>query len=701
MKMSVVNNMSHKNEEEKPTLSVRPSKSLLSNRAQLLEMKERIGVKKYSKIRYNTTVHKQKKGEPNAPRAAPQNEIKDLCARLNNMCPREVKGVGKAFDALVKRVEKKIEKKKNYFKNNRWKRAQDANELVKHQVVYETLDGRIHRFSITIPSRIRPDIISYTTCVQVYSKLNFHDFRIALQSYIQERLLAIKMSETPKSNFVNKALDCVDDKISNILNGINCPHCSKNNKCSTCILDKPGCLSNHQLRVLEDIIIAFVQVLLKRDVMTFIFEFIRILKTMFGVSIVNFDYVKLLPHILNPIIRCACFVNIKISDVTGFDITQIIEFLMNLFNFGPEKKAQDSKIKNSDDLGGKPLDEMGTFDTKLSDWMDTDIFRFGSNWFSYMCYLCISKKDCTNLPFLGDLMRATIDDGKKTSKDLLKYSIKTMEFVISKGKFCIEHGFITTFYHSSSTLSSVRRRYDRLCEQYLCKGNPKVYGLDIKVFAKELSAMRKELTDLSRIGSLKVKDEISKMLTRVIVMDNDIRSDANVFKTRRAPFSLLIWGKTAIAKSTFVDLTTKVNCDVHGYKYAPEYIYTKNNDDERMDGYKSDMHTTVCDDVGNKHPNFSMNGDPSVTNIIQFNNNVASLTRQAEVEDKGKIPFQSDFIYFTSNTEHINAMYYMCYPAAVMRRFNYILKLELKPAYATNGMFDATKPDIDYTSFNF
>jgi hypothetical protein len=704
----VVNDMSPKYEVERPSEnSVRSSCSSLSRLSQLLLLKERVGPEKYSKIRYFQTLKKTKRNEPKSKIKINKKEIKDLCTKLETMSAGQTKSVGKAFNTIVKRVDKKLERQKDHFKNQRWKRiqileAQSGNEYV--SIPYDALfkDDQQSKLIFDLPRNLIPEIVDYITRLNEIRCFREADYIKLVNAHIKRLETYYKKKEDnvlAKITYKRKLYNGFND----VLGSLSCPYCAPNQKCAVCILDDPRDLfTTHQARVIEDIAIAFIQIVTQRNIQTFVLEFIRIIKTMYGVSICKFDYVNLLPSIINPILSLMGYTTGFLEDTTGLDVFKIVEFFQKLFDRNETFKPAQADVPTGPDpalFGYKPMDEMGITDTLASDWMETDLFTFVSNWFCYMCYLCVSKKQCAHMPIFGDLMKSTIGYGKDISADLMKYTIKTIEFIMKKGRFMLTHNFITTFYHNKSSLISLRTRYDRICENYPARVNPSIYEVDYEQYAADVASLRRELTELSRVGTNRVREEICKMLSKIILIDNDLRSDKHVYRDRMSPYSLLIWGNTSIAKTVFTQITTKANCDFHDLPYAPEFIYTM-NEDERMDGYKSNMHTIISDDAGNRNPNVCPTGDPVVSSIIQIDNNIAAVTRQADLDSKGKVPIHSLFHYMTANTEHINSMFYMTHPSAVMRRFNYILKLELKPGVATDGMFDYKKvedPDV----FNF
>jgi hypothetical protein len=639
------------------------------SKTNIIALKKKLGTSKVNKIVFN---HKHPNMNYTTPKYIVDKHINDLCDKIKQATLGEIPLIRSDINGALTHVQRTLERRKNKFKDKRWKRAQAGIEYtLRTDETILTLEGRtkkIDQFEHKVVVQLRhvPILINFQEILNGMSNLDQNTWLLLMDAKIADLEFMPEESSMPNAKF--NAID--------FINSFKCPHCFDDHRCRTCLLEKKKLgINNHSLRVIEDIVIAFIQIYTYRDAQIFFFEMVRIIKTIFGVAIVGLDFIDVVSSIIHLVATMADLSGDLMTYARNvFDINSAYTFFTKLFE---EKQAQG-----------------------LSDWMETDLFRYTSNWFSYLCYLSLSRGKCSNLPFIGDLMRATLEDGRRVSKDILKFTIKTIEFILTKGRQALEFGFVTTFYHSKATMIDLAKRYDDVCTKYLCKGNPSVYKLDYHKFVNDLQKLKIELSELSRIGTVTVREKINTMLAQVIRMLNDVQSDAEILKTRKAPFSLLVWGKTAIAKSTFLELTSKILCDVHSKEYAPEYIYTM-NDDERLDGYKSHMHTMIMDDIGNKHPNVCPNGDAMVNMIIKVVNNVAAISEQAVAEAKGNIPIMVDFLLLTANTEHVNAQYYLTYPAALMRRFNYIIQLQLKDKYAINGMFDAEKVDIDEDTFDF
>lgn len=421
---------------------------------------------------------------------------------------------------------------------------------------------------------------------------------------------------------------------------------------------------DHIASFLEDLLIGFINVAYNRNLVSFVVSTLTIIKSISRKALIN---------------------------------TNVQDLALNMFKLyiSAEKqgmyylKKYISKCPTWEDL----LNYLHTyFDAPVTqgeygDWMDTELFRMVTGWFAYLCYVVVSPKAIKDMPFLGDLLQSMRKEGKEKSQTILRYAINSVEWIITKGRQWNELGFKTTFYHSKNTYIEIVKRYDQAVIDFEKMGNPEIYGLDIWEFHTRLQDLYRDLHEIVKAVPQKDKLAVQKVFTHVVQMFNRLNSKDEIMKERIAPFALLFWGNTSVAKSQFLDLSWITLCRILSLKAEPKFKYTANND-ERLDGFQTHMHTMVLDDVGNMKDSFCPNGDKKVMNIIDIKNNVPYITEQAVAELKGQIPLKIKLLLMTANTDHINAGVYLNYPAAIYRRIEYYVHLELKPQYMENGMFN-------------
>lgn len=187
------------------------------------------------------------------------------------------------------------------------------------------------------------------------------------------------------------------------------------------------------------------------------------------------------------------------------------------------------------------------------------------------------------------------------------------------------------------------------------------------------------------------------------------------FGTRKAPFGVLLFGKTAQMKSTltswiFNQFADAVKDIVPLKRDFSMYSYVKNPSDPRWDNFKSEKWAIILDDLSIQKPEAS-NGVPEDLNVaLRVQNNVPYIPEQAALEDKGQTPLNNYLTIGTTNLDHMNVTHYFTNCHAQMRRWDVKLEVVLKKAYSLpNGMVDksAIPPHIsqydlwDFTLFDF
>jgi len=156
--------------------------------------------------------------------------------------------------------------------------------------------------------------------------------------------------------------------------------------------------------------------------------------------------------------------------------------------------------------------------------------------------------------------------------------------------------------------------------------------------------------------------------------------------SRDAPFSLLYFGGSSLAKTTLQDLTHSHFAKTHGLPEGDEYKYTRTCQDEFFSGFNTQMWSIIVDDIANLNPNLGL--DPSMSEVLQIRNNAPFCPPQADLADKGKTPMMCKFFQASTNTKDLNAHAYYNNTLAIMRRWNFIVTVTLKAEFAqvVNGV---------------
>jgi len=167
-------------------------------------------------------------------------------------------------------------------------------------------------------------------------------------------------------------------------------------------------------------------------------------------------------------------------------------------------------------------------------------------------------------------------------------------------------------------------------------------------------------------------------------------------KERNAPFGILIYGGSSIGKSSFARLVYFYYGKLHGLKTDDHYRYVRNPANPYWTNFDSSMWCIQLDDIAFLLPSKSSEIDPTLSELICIENNVAFTPPQAALEDKGKTPVMAELVVGTSNAGHLNAHEYFWCPLAVRRRLPFVVNLRPKKEYLhENGKFlDPSKLNV-------
>lgn len=279
-------------------------------------------------------------------------------------------------------------------------------------------------------------------------------------------------------------------------------------------------------------------------------------------------------------------------------------------------------------------------------------------------------------------------------------------FMCERGFQCFKSGSIQPLYHSGGTYE---KWYDESTTmltkaRFLC--NPLAHGIkineligDLKRLIEEGVAIQKYATELDKTTRNQVAKTI--MLLKVMLA-NDINRNS-VQATRRCPLAVCVAGHSSVAKSTFTDLLHVIYSKSRGLDPSEKTKFTRNCMQEYWDGFTSDKHCIIMDDIASENPGVVQGISPSVSEILNIVGNAAYNFNMAALEDKGSTPCLIEHLIATTNSPDLHAHHYFSCPLAVVRRFAYYIHITPKSQYSNGAMIDPTKlpipPDGEFADY--
>lgn len=171
------------------------------------------------------------------------------------------------------------------------------------------------------------------------------------------------------------------------------------------------------------------------------------------------------------------------------------------------------------------------------------------------------------------------------------------------------------------------------------------------------------------------KTELNFRLMKVDKILNDIMSKYHDTAVRIQPYSILVRGGSAHAKTTLSTILGHAICQHNEIPQGEEYRCTINGDDEFQSEITPQTRWVIFDDMCNTKPEMEKKNPLFV--LIQFINNMHVSALSAIAERKGQNDVRVDLVMVTTNTVDLNVSYYSMNPASVMRRFNLVIDVTI------------------------
>ncbi len=279
--------------------------------------------------------------------------------------------------------------------------------------------------------------------------------------------------------------------------------------------------------------------------------------------------------------------------------------------------------------------------------------------------------------------------------DFVYVVLDTLLFIAEKGYQIYKTGRVDKIFHSESKYEEWFETTQRLQQSF--KSRECDENFVEENFLSELDDTIEKGQNICRF--LKEKDSMEKryiknLVNEMMSMKFDMLTKKKAHESRKVPFSVLICGDSGIGKTGIIHIIITHYAKIKKLKMDSSMIYTRNPTAKYWDGYRSYCYAVILDDIAFLNPNVaSGGGDPSCMEFLQVINNVPFVPDQADLSDKGRIPFKSSLVIGTTNTADLNAHAYFSCPSAVQRRFPFLIEPEIKDEYrdAKTGILSVPK----------
>jgi hypothetical protein len=277
--------------------------------------------------------------------------------------------------------------------------------------------------------------------------------------------------------------------------------------------------------------------------------------------------------------------------------------------------------------------------------------------------------------------------------DLFDAVFETITYFAEGGYACFERGSIKPLIYGDMENEEFEDMFARCmrCHEYARCGNLMKFENITENDFEDLLARCIEKASIMKNtckGTVE-KSILSRKLDTVRQWQASFRQTRVQGGLREAPYSIGVFGGTAVGKSSIANILMVTTLKHNGYCASDDRIVTINDSDKYMSNFRSSTNGVLIDDVGNTKEKFVERAPTSL--MIQLVNNVRMYANMAEADMKGKVSVEPKVVITTKNVKDTCASVYSNEPASITRRDRITLTCTVKPQYAVHGMLNGDK----------
>jgi hypothetical protein len=323
-------------------------------------------------------------------------------------------------------------------------------------------------------------------------------------------------------------------------------------------------------------------------------------------------------------------------------------------------------------IGNWQIHKTGIFAAKLADMINI-LVTFGF-------FPDLKESPLKMGPFV--LFKAAAWDIQKNSASFIEMLADTFLFFIERGYAAFKTGDVSLLLYSDIEAADMDKEYATIVSALTLVETGKLDALGPEFKNDQDYEVR--LTKLIALFKGKLTAETyapaRTILTNRLVVLMKVRTALCMAQKqssiRDRPYGVLIYGASAVGKSSINAAITKVLLEHNGFPSSKENCITLNDADKFQSEYRPWHAAVTMDDFGNaKAETYS---ECPTNKIIDFLNNVPKAALNPNVELKGNVMIRPKLVTVTTNVKHLLAHSFSNEPASILRRFNCVLDVKLR-----------------------
>lgn len=372
------------------------------------------------------------------------------------------------------------------------------------------------------------------------------------------------------------------------------------------------------------------------------------------------------------------------TSMTKMAIEQLGGFIESLF---PQTQNLQSESENEEWDSIRRVNDFREFLRRWKDIKECTLAKKYSRLVKYLIGFGILAKVGVTVSKETHKICVSVANEPFASVDFLHELVDLVSMTLQRALMFAKTKRWEVFIHGPGSYAQWYDKCFRLKRESLCVSNLEVHGTTYFKFVAELKEVIEQGKAIVRFGDLAVGTEqlaCKRLLHDMQLIEAQVITTKSAQKERQAPFAVMVYGGSGVAKSHFVKMLFYYYAQIMKLPAGSEYKYTRNAADEYWSGFTSQKWCIHLDDIGLLNVDKAME-DRSIIELIQLINNVPFVPNQAALEDKGRTPCRAKFVIATGNVKDLNAPAYFHCPLAVQRRIPFIFTLTPKKEYVYTG----------------
>jgi hypothetical protein len=288
-----------------------------------------------------------------------------------------------------------------------------------------------------------------------------------------------------------------------------------------------------------------------------------------------------------------------------------------------------------------------------------------------------------------------LSDSNISCTSLIDCVVDLTAFVLDNGLLAWKHKDLSPLYYKSGAEYDMTARYRRVME-FESTIKPRNYstltGDDLENYQAQVEESIEEHKLAVALSGGRPNPIIERQLRELYRLSSSIKTQI-VNSFRKAPFGVLFYGQSNVGKSTVSMYVAKAMLMALGLNTDDRYSAVVDPSKRFQDTLTSDIHHIILDDINNVSARYA---DAAVSDlIIKIFNNVPFAANKADLEDKGKVSVSPAIVTGTTNDKTLGAFEYSNEPYSIIRRFNYVVTVTVKPEFRAKQEDGVLKPDLD------